>query len=67
MSTFFLVLCRMSKTGKKNLNNNDQFEENADFGHFRPFLAKNGSKWPKIDFKSQKMCKSIVFDVNESL
>ena len=42
MSTFFLVLCRMSKTGKKDLNNNDQFEENADFGHFRPFLACYG-------------------------
>ena len=29
----------MNKTGKKSLNNNDEFEENADFGHFRPFLA----------------------------
>jgi len=39
MSIFLLILSRMSKTGKKNLNNNDQFEENADFGHFCPFLA----------------------------
>ena len=39
MSIFFLVLCRMSKTGKKIPNNNNHFEENADFGHFRPFLA----------------------------
>ena len=39
MSIFFLVQCRMNKTGKKSPNNNDQFEENADFGHFRPFLA----------------------------
>ena len=52
---------------KKNLNNNDQYEENADFGHFRPFFAENGSKWPKIDSKPEKMCKLIVFDVNESL
>ena len=29
----------MSEIGKKILNNNDQLEENADFGHFRPFLA----------------------------
>ena len=67
MSIFFQVLSGMSEIGKKILNDNDQFEENANFGHFRPFLAQNGSKWPKIDFKSQKMCKSIVFDVNESL
>ena len=67
MILFFLVLSGLSEIGKKIPNNNDQFEENADFGHFRPFLAKNGSKWPKIDFKSQQMCKSIVFDVNESL
>ena len=39
MSIFFLVLSGMSEIGKKNLNNNDQYEENADFGHFRPFLA----------------------------
>ena len=42
MSIFFLVLSGMSEIGKKILNNNDQSEENADFGHFRPFLAKNG-------------------------
>ena len=39
MSIFLLILSRKSKTGKKNPNNNDQFEENADFGHFWPFLA----------------------------
>ena len=39
MSIFFLVLPGMSETGKKIPNNNDQHEENADFGHFRPFLA----------------------------
>ena len=47
MSIFFLVLSGMSEIGKKNLNNNDQYEENADFGHFRPFLpkmAQNGRK-----------------------
>ena len=54
MSIFFLVISGMSEIGKKNLNNNDQYQENADFGHFRPFLAKNGSKWPKIDSKSKK-------------
>ena len=39
MSIFLLILSRMSKTGKKIPNNNDQFEENADFGHFWLFLA----------------------------
>ena len=39
MSTFFLVQCRMNKTGKKSPNIKYQIEENADFGHFRPFLA----------------------------
>ena len=42
MSIFFLVLRGMSETGKKIPKNNDQFEENADFGHFRPFLACYG-------------------------
>ena len=45
MSIFLLILSRMSKTGKKNLNNNDQFEENADVGHFWPFLA---CFWPVL-------------------
>ena len=57
----------MSKTGKKSPNNDDQFEENSDFGHFRLFFVNNGSKWPKIYSKSIKMWKLIVFDVNESL
>ena len=39
MSIFFLVLRGIRETGKKILNNNNLFEENADFGHFRPFLA----------------------------
>ena len=39
MSIFFLVLPGMSETGKKIPNNNDPHEENADFGHIRPFLA----------------------------
>ena len=39
MSIFFLVLSGMSDIGKKILNNGDQFEKNADFGHFRPFYA----------------------------
>ena len=67
MSICFLVLSGLSETGKKIPNDNDQFQENADFGHFRPFFTKNGSKWPKIDSISKKMCKLIVFDVNESL
>ena len=40
MSIFFLVLHRMSDTGKKIPNNNDQIEENANFGHFMPFLTR---------------------------
>ena len=39
MSIFFLALSGMSEIGKKISNNNDKFEKNADFGHFRPFLA----------------------------
>ena len=39
MSVFFLVMTGWSEIGKKNLNNNDFLSENADFGHFSPFLA----------------------------
>ena len=39
MSIFFLVLSGLSEIVKKIPNNNDQFEENANFGHFRLFLA----------------------------
>ena len=39
MSIFFLVLSGLSEIGKKIPNNNDQFEEKANFCHFRPFLA----------------------------
>ena len=45
MSILFLVLSGLSEIGKKILNNNDQLEENADFGHFRPFLA---CFWPVL-------------------
>ena len=47
MSIFFLVLRGMSDTGKKIPNNNDQIEENADFGHFRPFLG-SGSEGDEV-------------------
>ena len=43
MSVFFQVLRGMSETGKKLSNDNNQIEENADFGHIRPFLA---CLWP---------------------
>ena len=39
MSIFDLVLTGLSEIGKKILNNNDLLDENADFGHFGPFLA----------------------------
>ena len=39
MSIYFLGLSGLSEIGKKIPDNNDQFQENADFGHFRPFLA----------------------------
>ena len=39
MSTFDLVLTGSSEIGEKFLNNNDLLNENADFGHFGPFLA----------------------------
>ena len=45
MSIYFLVLSGLSEIGKKIPNNNDQFQENADFGHFRPFLA---CFWPLV-------------------
>ena len=38
-SIFNLVLTGFNEIGKKILNNNDLFDENADLGHFRPFLA----------------------------
>ena len=39
MSILFLVLSGLSEIVKKIPNNNDQFEENAIFCNFRPFLA----------------------------
>ena len=39
MSIYFLILSGLSEIGKKIPNNNDQSEENANFRHFRPFLA----------------------------
>ena len=45
MSIFFLVLSEMSEIGKKFLNNNNMLGKNADFGHFRPFLA---CFWPVL-------------------
>ena len=45
MSIFSLVLSGMSEIGKKISNNNDRFEKNANFGHFRPFLA---CFWPVL-------------------
>ena len=39
MSIFFLFLSGLSEFGHNIPNNNDQFQENADFGHLRPFLA----------------------------
>ena len=59
VSILFLVLSGMSEIGKKILNNNDQFEENADFGHFRPFLA---CFWPVMaPCKFFKVLMSIFF------
>ena len=39
MSIFDLVLTGVSETSEKILNNNDQIKENANFGHFKSFLA----------------------------
>ena len=39
MGIFFLVLSGISEIGKKISNNDDKFERNANYGHFRPFLA----------------------------
>ena len=39
MSVLDLVLTGFNEIGKKILNNNDLFDENADFGHFSLFLA----------------------------
>ena len=35
----YMVLRGVSEIGNKISNNMDKFEKNADFGHFRPFLA----------------------------
>ena len=51
LSIFDLVLTGLSEIGKKILNNNDLFDENADLGHFRPFLACYG---PSISFQSSQ-------------
>ena len=40
-----LVLTRLSEIGKKILDNGDLFDEIANFGLFRPFLA---SFWPDM-------------------
>ena len=39
MSLFDLVLNGLNEISKKIVNNNNLFNENADFGHFRLFLA----------------------------
>ena len=39
MSKFDLFLTGLSEIGQKILDNNDLRDENADFDHFRPFLA----------------------------
>ena len=51
MSISDLVLTRLSEIGKKILDNDDLFDENADFGHFRPFLARF---WPDMSPVSVK-------------
>ena len=45
MRIFVLILTGLSKISKKILNNNDLFDENADFDYFRPFLA---CFWPDM-------------------
>ena len=67
MNIFDLVLTGLSDIGEKILNNNDLSDENADFGHFGPFLA---CFWPVITpvavFKAlnEYICPS--FDLIES-
>ena len=39
LSIFDLVLTGLSEISRKILNVNDMFDENANFGHFRLFLA----------------------------
>ena len=46
MSLLDLVLTGFNEIGKKILNNNDLFDENADFGHFSLFLAILAYFWP---------------------
>ena len=45
MSIFDPVLTGLSEIGENILNNNDLLDENANFGHFGPFLA---SFWPDM-------------------
>ena len=39
LSIFDLVLTGLSEISRKNLNVNNIFDENANFGHFRLFLV----------------------------
>ena len=39
MSIYFLVLSGLNEISKTIPNNNDQFQENADFGHFWPVFG----------------------------
>ena len=39
MSIYFLVLSGVNEISKTIPNNNDQFQENADFGHFWPVFG----------------------------
>ena len=45
MNILDLVWTGLSEISEKILNNNDPLDENADFDHFRPFLA---CFWPVI-------------------
>ena len=42
MSILDLVLTGLGEISEKILNNNDLFDENADFDHFGPFWAISG-------------------------
>ena len=65
MGIFDLVLTGFNEIGKKNWNNNDRSDENADFGQFSQFLA---CFWPDMTLVSAfKALSAYIFPSSDSI
>ena len=61
MSIFDTVLTGFCEIRKKNLNNHDFLDENADFGRFGPFLA---CLWPVFGLSwPQNKCSKLIMSI----